>query len=186
MNKNDLRYKKTHAAIRRTFEQMVIETDYQKITITDLCRRAEINRKTFYLHYAALDDLLLEYADEFAFRATDYFLQYLDEGNAPSIEGICSVFEKLLHEKYDFSIKIICGMGDTSFMEKAERAFLAHGTQFFHNRAGFTEEELFLAFDSLINAILWAYKVSYAKKMELSSQQLTKILTRILNIDDLM
>lgn len=186
MNKNDLRYRKTHAAIKKAFEQMVIDTEYSKITITDLCRNAEINRKTFYLHYAALDDLLLEYADEFAFKATDYFLQYLSEGNAPSIAGICSVFEKLLHEKYDFSIKIICNIDDPSFMEKAERSFIQHGRQFFHNRAGFTEEELFLAFDSLINAILWAYKVNYAKKMELTSEQLARMLEKILNIEDLM
>lgn len=55
---NDLRYIKTENLIQETFRSMLGEMDYTQITIRELTRRAMINRKTFYLHYSSLDELL--------------------------------------------------------------------------------------------------------------------------------
>ena len=65
-NREDLRVKKTRIAIRSAFEEMLMEMDYEKITVKELCERAMINRKTFYSHYAYLDILLDEYISEIA------------------------------------------------------------------------------------------------------------------------
>ncbi len=45
---------------------MICEMDYERITIKELTKRARINRKTFYLHYNCLDDLLRELQSELA------------------------------------------------------------------------------------------------------------------------
>lgn len=55
---NDLRYIKTENLIQQTFRDMILEMDYPQISIKDLTERAMINRKTFYLHYNTLDELL--------------------------------------------------------------------------------------------------------------------------------
>jgi AcrR family transcriptional regulator len=60
----DLRVIKTKKIIRRTFEEMICEMDYKDITVQQLAKRAQINRKTFYLHYATLDNLLAELQKE--------------------------------------------------------------------------------------------------------------------------
>jgi AcrR family transcriptional regulator len=39
---------------------MICEMDYEQITVKELAARARINRKTFYLHYVTLDELLRE------------------------------------------------------------------------------------------------------------------------------
>lgn len=57
-NLDDLRVQKTLSAISETFESMLLEMPYEKITVTSLCERARINKKTFYRYYSALDDLL--------------------------------------------------------------------------------------------------------------------------------
>lgn len=62
---SDLRVQKTLAAIRKTFEKMLLEKDYDKITVTELCKRAQINQKTFYRYYETLDFLTTEITDEF-------------------------------------------------------------------------------------------------------------------------
>ena len=62
--KEDLRVRKTREAIRRVFEEMICEMDYEAITVKELADRALINRKTFYLHYETMDDLLEELQDE--------------------------------------------------------------------------------------------------------------------------
>ena len=55
---DDLRVRKTKESIRRAFEEMICEMDYEQITVKELADRALINRKTFYLHDETLDDLL--------------------------------------------------------------------------------------------------------------------------------
>ena len=65
-DKEDLRIQRTIEGIRKTFEEMICEMDYEQITIKELTARANINRKTFYLHYDSLDDLLRELQNEMA------------------------------------------------------------------------------------------------------------------------
>ena len=56
--KQDLRFIKNENLIRETFYEMLSEMEYSKISIKELTQRAQINRKTFYLHYTSLDHLL--------------------------------------------------------------------------------------------------------------------------------
>ena len=58
--KEDLRVQKTIAAIKEAFEALICEKDYENITVTELCARSKINKKTFYHYYPALNDLLVE------------------------------------------------------------------------------------------------------------------------------
>lgn len=58
MNKNDLRYQKTEKNIINTFLSLVDEIGFEKTSVSAICERAMINRKTFYLHYLDKYDLL--------------------------------------------------------------------------------------------------------------------------------
>ena len=49
---NDRRFKKNKKEIRRAFIDLVIEKGYDKLTISEITERADINRMTFYSHYA--------------------------------------------------------------------------------------------------------------------------------------
>ena len=56
----DLRVIKTIEGIKKAFEDLICEKDYDKITVRELCDRARINKKTFYTYYETLDALLSE------------------------------------------------------------------------------------------------------------------------------
>ncbi len=56
----DLRVKKTITAIHTAFEKLILAKDYEKITVAELARSAQINKKTFYRYYPTKDDLLTE------------------------------------------------------------------------------------------------------------------------------
>ncbi len=62
--KTDRRIEKTKTAIKTAFQELLIETDYDKITITALARKADIDRKTFYAHYASIEDVVDDHARE--------------------------------------------------------------------------------------------------------------------------
>ena len=58
--KEDLRVQKTISALKKAFEELICEKDYDSIKVTELCQRSMINKKTFYHYYPSLDDLLAE------------------------------------------------------------------------------------------------------------------------------
>lgn len=53
----NLRYRETDEKIKEAFRELLQAKPVEKITITDICRKAGINRSSFYLHYLDLDDL---------------------------------------------------------------------------------------------------------------------------------
>ena len=57
----DLRIQRTISAIQESFASMLSEMDYHRITVAELCRRARINKKTFYRYYETIDALLAEF-----------------------------------------------------------------------------------------------------------------------------
>ena len=48
----DLRVTKTQRAIRAAFLELREKKPLEKITVKELCQRAEIHKSTFYDHYA--------------------------------------------------------------------------------------------------------------------------------------
>ena len=56
--KTDRRVVKTRRAIREAFRKLVVEHGIDGVTVSALAREADIDRKTFYLHYASTDDLI--------------------------------------------------------------------------------------------------------------------------------
>lgn len=58
--KQDKRVERTRQAILNAFTEMIIETEFSKITVKGLAEKAGINRKTFYLHYTSMEDILFD------------------------------------------------------------------------------------------------------------------------------
>lgn len=54
----DSRVLKTEQAIKEAFMELVKEKGYNQVTVSDICKKANINRNTFYLHYLDKDDLV--------------------------------------------------------------------------------------------------------------------------------
>lgn len=56
--------------IKDALLELLKKTAYEKLTVTALCKQAEITRATFYLHYQNIDDVLDEALDD-ALRLTE-------------------------------------------------------------------------------------------------------------------
>lgn len=64
MKKIDRRVKKTELAIRHSFEELAETHNLHEITVKELTNKADINRKTFYLHYDSINDLINSYVND--------------------------------------------------------------------------------------------------------------------------
>lgn len=58
MNLSDARVRNTRQAIRHAFLELLKEKPVSGISVTELCEKSQINRTTFYKHYADVFDLL--------------------------------------------------------------------------------------------------------------------------------
>lgn len=58
INAEDRRTKYTRKVIRDALMELLKIKPYSKISVTEICRLAEINRGTFYIHYYDVDDVL--------------------------------------------------------------------------------------------------------------------------------
>lgn len=74
--KDDLRVQRTKKLLKDNFKEMFLEMDYEKITVKELCEKAMINRRTFYLHYDSIDDILNEILNEMAKEFLEYTKDY--------------------------------------------------------------------------------------------------------------
>lgn len=60
-NRNALRSKRMLA---QALSELILEMPYEKITVSAITRRADLNRGTFYAHYESVDDLMREVLDD--------------------------------------------------------------------------------------------------------------------------
>ena len=100
--KENIRTQKTCALIRKTFREMLIEMDYNQISIKKLTERADINRRTFYLHYGSIDELLNELIDEIAdgyIKMTNSLNGYYDQREIARAFLLYFAQQDELHEK---------------------------------------------------------------------------------------
>lgn len=63
--KLDRRVIRTRKSIMDAFNKLLVEKGVDKITVSAIAREADIDRKTFYLHYSSIDDLTSHKAEEY-------------------------------------------------------------------------------------------------------------------------
>ena len=93
----DKRIRKTKKNLKATLIEMMNEIPFEEITITNLCKRADISRITFYTHYndkyALIDDIFRDMSHI----GSDIYRQLQIENN-PShdhVQSYCNVLHSL-------------------------------------------------------------------------------------------
>lgn len=74
MNKSESKYFNTAKKMNQALISLLEEKGFEYITVSEICKKAEVNRSTFYLHYENTVDLL----DETARGLIDGFVSYFD------------------------------------------------------------------------------------------------------------
>ncbi|MGN1388379.1 MAG: TetR/AcrR family transcriptional regulator [Bulleidia sp.] len=107
-----MRITRTREAIRNAFTELICEKNYEEITIKELTDRAGINRKTFYLHYDSLDDLLTEMQNEMSMR----FMKRIQGLKPPyDMDQITRAFYLSMKESGKFGEHLACS-GDYHYI----------------------------------------------------------------------
>ena len=74
MNKAESKYFNTAKKMDNALISLLDEKSFEYITVSEICKKANVNRSTFYLHYENTVDLL----NETVRYLLDYFSAYFD------------------------------------------------------------------------------------------------------------
>lgn len=120
--RSDRRVRKTRQRLRQGLVKLMGAKSIQDITVTELCGECDINRSTFYLHYADVYELLKSIEEELL----QIFAQHLDElivlppaKEAHPSPAMCGMFE-MLAENADICRVLLCDNGDMAFLQQVK------------------------------------------------------------------
>ena len=163
--KEDLRVIKTKEIIRNTFKNMILEMDYDYITIKELTERAKINRKTFYLHYDSLDDLLLEIQNSLANNFIEKQVSYTNLEDMKYLIGL--FFESA--NKNPLDERILCSGSYRNISDRINKKVMDYRKK--TNRGAFSDNEAYeniiFAYYGANSAIIYRQWVADGKKLSL-------------------
>ncbi len=115
----------TQMRIKLAFTELIDEKGLDALTVSDLTRRARINRGTFYLHFIDKYDLLEQLEGDFMARLEEILLRPREDGaiGPPEMFPRAAILESLEFVSKDLAfVSAIAGCnGDAQFSTKLRR-----------------------------------------------------------------
>ncbi len=174
-NPFDKRVIKTRALIIDTFKAMIIEMEYEDITIKTLAERANINRKTFYAHFECIEDILNELAEEIADRLYSNMQEVglLDE---PSVDKFVQAMTMTANENFELYKKIMVANSYRFFIRNIKNIFKnAVLTTQLANKLSCTPQELYLCGEYIASGFAKIYKEWMENPNGISAERVAEI-----------
>jgi len=112
--------------IRQAFVELMQEKDVEKITVTDIVTRADINRGTFYAHYKDTHAVLEQIENEI----TEKMLYFLKEFNYNNFFKtplpLLLKVARYLEENFEYYHILISAKGSEQFIEKLKNIYMEY------------------------------------------------------------
>ncbi len=109
MPRTDLRVIKTKEALHNSLLELIKDKPLDTISVSELCRKAKVNRGTFYFHYDKVEDVFEEYFKEIM---SDFANSYFEPYRKASMIKISELNPKTIRifhhiEKYKSFYRIV-------------------------------------------------------------------------------
>ncbi len=114
--KTDRRVLYTKMFLKESLLELMKEQSIDKITPTELCRKANINRNTFYTHYYTPRDVLAEIEADFSTQILETLrskFTFADIDISQMLKEICEI----IYAQKEFCKVLLSENGDAAFLE---------------------------------------------------------------------
>ena len=96
MNRSESKYFRTAKKMDLALISLLKKKSFEYITVSEICKTAEVNRSTFYLHYENTTDLL----EETSRHIQDSFIEYFKPDMMTSVADMANYELNFIDEKY--------------------------------------------------------------------------------------
>lgn len=131
MKKEDLRTKRTKKALKQAVVDLLEIELFEKISVTDICKKANVNRVTFYTHYNDKYELLDELIEDINMILDEYYKSiYAQIKTGDFIKDFTIVVShavyKICFERRNF-IRSLSRSENNQFIETIEESIVKQG-----------------------------------------------------------
>lgn len=175
----DRRIQKTKKAIQSAYMELLLEKKTTKITITEIARKANIDRKTFYLHYESTESIIREITEEkmntllLILERDDFFKKPYDT----HIYFQC--MNKLLEQDIDVFKRIVKHPDFNYFWEQIETVMIQTLTNYLSEIVDLSKEEITIYTIFLASGINNVYIKWLKDEMTISLEELEHLASNI-------
>ena len=153
----DKRIEKTKEAITQAYLTLQKEKTGNRITVSDIARKANIDRKTFYLHYDTVEDIVKEYARDKVRKVMEEVI-FEDSSSHPfHIDQLFDVLNRTVQENQDFFRFVMKHCQYNYFFEWTKDLLCSMLMDSYRENCDFKEAELRAYTEFYISAILSTY-----------------------------
>ena len=110
--------------IQQAFADMLQEKPVDKITVTDVVKKADINRGTFYAHYTGVQDLIRGILEEHMMIIKDMVWESVTDNKVPNPRVAFAHVSTLLGENLDFYRKALTSSIGEAILEQVRTLLL--------------------------------------------------------------
>ncbi|MBQ6586619.1 MAG: TetR/AcrR family transcriptional regulator [Coriobacteriales bacterium] len=151
---DDLRFVKNREALQRAYIDLVKQKGSGNVSVKELTERARVNRMTFYSHYDAVGDILVEYVDQLV----DAILQARGDSGDGDVAALFETATALMRQAMDFFRLVARGSGFEQFRESFRSGFKRiFEEELRGGAAGLDGTQLTLTADFVASGITYAY-----------------------------
>lgn len=182
--KEDLRVKKTFNALFSAFQELITEKTFDKITVRELCSRAETRTATFYTHFS-------DKYDFFAFMVQRIRQQYLDQSKLIAEkmepEDYISYIIRFTLDFLDQNETLICAVDSSSLLtptmhllSKDMNAQIEQHLRMIESRGNTLSADPEILTQLLVGAVSQISRWWFTHRAEISKEELSRQLSDIL------
>lgn len=164
----DLGIRRTETAIKESFIDLLCEKPYSEISVKELAYRAGINRKTFYLHYDGLEQLMEELQEEIIENYTGKNISYR---SLKEIKSIIRYFFKSAVSAPPYFERLLCSRSYRSILETVNKRIMSYRHEQNIGAFGLREaaENLVFVYFGANSILLYRQWVADRKKVDLET-----------------
>lgn len=172
----DRRIKRTREAVFNAVLDLLVEKETNKITVLELCKRADINKSTFYLHFKSMEDCL-KYCFQIIMDGVvriSKLIKYEDirQNPKPAVDALLDEVEKELDYLFKFKSSNICGPAIKSLKASLVTSIAEHN--------GFTLENNYYEIAAITFAVAGCIDAIIAPLPEFKKDELSKVICGML------
>ena len=160
--------------INDALADLLMEKPLDKITVTDVVTRADINRGTFYAHYRDIPDVV-DHLTEQTFSVIRSAMISNISGQANMEQTLLRTIQKILEEDISFYRKILNSSASAIMQERlvavVTEFMLEHKDQFYHG----SQEEYQIAIRFCAGGLSNLYRDWFSGKLPYTLEELTQI-----------
>jgi AcrR family transcriptional regulator len=171
----DRRIQKTKNAIQDAYFSILSEKKTSRVTIAEIARKANIDRKTFYLHYNSIEDFIREFSKHkindliFALKENNFFEQPFD------VVRLFSIMNTFIEQDIDFYRHIAINENCAFFWDQIREILISFMRDVYSEMIDLSPEHFDIYACYISTGFITIYQRWLKKEISISLEELGRI-----------